>query len=150
MRIAVVDDVEEIEVSDPGAEPSRVVPDAVEDAIRCVRGRRFSDERQPGQPARHARTQLGCVDESRFGPPKVEQQHLGDEIHRVPPLFAKVRHHCHPRQSQRLTTGCRLRATNQICVLKCGPGQLNGEVTVFTRSNMDATVARSTRQLNPL
>ena len=39
MCIAVVDDVEEIEFSGPRAKPSRVVPDAVEDPIRDIRGR---------------------------------------------------------------------------------------------------------------
>ena len=66
MRIAVVDDVEEIEVSDPGAKPSRVVPDAVEDPIRGVRGRCFSDERQPGETSHHRGPHLGRVDEPRL------------------------------------------------------------------------------------
>ena len=150
MRVAVVDDVEEIEVPGPGTKPSRVVPDAVEDPIRGLGGGRDSDERQPGQASHHRRTQLRRIDEPRARRPQIEQQHLGDEIHRVPPLFAKVRHHGHSRQVQRLTPAARVRATNQTCVPRCGPGQLNGDVTVRTRSNLDATVARSTRQLNPL
>ena len=33
-------------------------------------------------------------------PVDVEQQHLCDEIHAVPPLFAKIRNHRHARQFQ--------------------------------------------------
>ena len=51
MRIAVVDDVEEIEVSDPGAKPSRVVPDAVENPIRCCPRSPFSRRAAAGSGA---------------------------------------------------------------------------------------------------
>ena len=40
----------------------------------------------------------------RLGHLCAEQQHLGDEIHAVPPLFAKIRNHRHARQFQRSNT----------------------------------------------
>ena len=51
---------------------------------------------------------------------QIEEKHLGDEIHRVPALFAKVRHHGDPR-SGRTVHSSRVRAAKDIAAEIAGP-----------------------------
>ncbi len=102
VRVAVIHDVKEIVVADLRRQPPRVVPDAVENSVSRIRCCRGAQQGEPGQARSQARPQFRGIDGSRFRRAQVEQQHLRDEIHRVPALFSKIGQDSDPRTPHRL------------------------------------------------
>ena len=109
VRVAVIDDVEEVEpaVGDLASQPSRVVPDAVQQAV-CRR-------REPGRPATRPPAEPGT--QWRTEPLRVHlpgevalqmmQEPVGDQIHARPVLLHEIADDADADWSLHGLSGCR-------------------------------------------
>ena len=99
MRVAVVDDVKEVEVVGLHAEHSTVIPNAIDDAIGRRRRRQVAQSGDARQSPNHGRSNLRRVHDARGWRAQPEHQDLSDEIHTVPPLLGQIRHDGNARTS---------------------------------------------------
>ena len=90
MRIAVIHDVEHVELVLEPDEPALVIPEPVDDPVGPVETLQAAKTREARQPANHRRPQQYAFDATRQRRAQVVGKHGRDEIHARPTLFAKI------------------------------------------------------------
>ena len=92
IRVAVIDDVKDVELVAARGEPAWIVPDTVDDPIGGLcEARRAPNGSRVNRRTIAGRSSVGSTTR-RSGRLEVEEQHLGDEIHAVPSLLAQIGH----------------------------------------------------------
>ena len=100
LGIAVVDNVEQVEVPVLSSQPPRIIPEAVQKSIGVegdILG--YADAREP---TLHGWTEAGREDGSRMVFMKVVKQHLSHQVHTGPILLQKVTDDCNAGQGHRI------------------------------------------------
>jgi hypothetical protein len=90
LRVAVIDDVEEIEAIGEARDDPRIVPQTVRDAIGAPHPRRLPGAWQSPGAAVHRRPDERRRDRGRMLALETIEEHVGDKIHARPPLFEVV------------------------------------------------------------
>ena len=129
---------------DSGASQRGIVPEPPGQAIAEPRASAAPHERQTAPAPDHGRAKACGFDLSCGDRREMLEQHVGNQIHAVPFLFAEI---ADDADAQRFH---RRRRTNQACVARRGPSQVNGLASTRSTSNCRARRSLNAIQLNPL
>ena len=151
MRVAVIDDVKDVEVAALRPKPARIVPEPSRQPVAELRAAAAADNRQPRPSPNHRRTQPRRDDVAAGD----RRQQSRAACRRRDPCCASLlragrRRRRRARRSSTAGAPSRRRQINHTCVARPGPSHENGLATTRVTSNCWLRRSWSTRQLKPL
>ena len=158
MRIAVIDDVEQIEIIGARPKPARIVPKARREPVGQLRAGGSPHQGQSRPASSHQRAQPSRRHSTGRHHGKRLHQHIGDQVHAVPPFLVKVTDNADPNSRHLFGASAPLAdwlpvrrlAMNHACVARCGPSHRNGLPSTSSTTNCWSRRFFSTIQLKPL
>ena len=90
MRVAVIDDMKQIEIGGAPCQPPRIIPQPSGEPVAQMRAGASANKRQPAPSAHQWRAQPGRGDRLRCDRRQALDQHVRDQVHAVPSFLAEI------------------------------------------------------------